>query len=165
MLGATDVNAPRQHFGLTLVVNHACNLRCTYCYTGAKFSAPMPLEFGITAIMRAFRSLAPDGCLDLGFFGGEPLLEATRIHQWVAYARVWCERTGQRLQLNLTTNGTITSGDAWAIMRAADVDLAISFDASPEIHNRHRRDAKGNPTAALVEETMRRLIDLSLIHI
>ena len=26
-----------QQFGLTLLVNHACNLRCAYCYTGEKF--------------------------------------------------------------------------------------------------------------------------------
>jgi uncharacterized protein len=82
------MQARRQRFGLTLVVNHACNLRCAYCYTGAKFHSPMALDTGIKAIQRALNSLVPGGSLDLGFFGGEPLLEAARITKWMAYAQV-----------------------------------------------------------------------------
>ena len=75
------------HFGLTLVVNHACNLRCTYCYTGDKFGRPMPLEIGRKAIGRAVSSLSPSGTLDLAFFGGEPLIEADLILDVVDDAR------------------------------------------------------------------------------
>src|SRR5437868_4049462 len=78
---------PYQHFSLALIVNHACNLRCTYCYTGAKFSAPMPFKTGTVAISRGLRSLVPGGKLHLGFFGGEPLLEAALITRWMRYAR------------------------------------------------------------------------------
>ena len=73
-------------FGLTLVVNHACNLRCTYCYTGLKFRRPLPAAFGQRAIDRAFRSLSHSGTLDLAFFGGEPLIEAELILELVAGA-------------------------------------------------------------------------------
>lgn len=74
-------------FSLTLMVNHACNLRCTYCYTGTKFHSPMPAEVGNAAIDRALNSLPSGGWLDLGFFGGEPLLDAPRILDWMKYAR------------------------------------------------------------------------------
>ena len=63
-------------FHLVLMTTHACNLRCDYCYTGRKFRRAMPLEIGLAAIRRAARSLCPGGTLELGFFGGEPLLEA-----------------------------------------------------------------------------------------
>jgi uncharacterized protein len=39
-----------------------------------------------------------------------------------------------------------------------DLDLAVSFDGNPGIHNRHRRDAQGHGTASTVEATLRRLI-------
>ncbi|MFM9965712.1 MAG: radical SAM protein [Planctomycetaceae bacterium] len=77
-------------FSLTLMVNHACNLRCTYCYTGAKFRRPMTTEIATAAIRRAVQSTAPGGQLELGFFGGEPLLEAASILEWVEQAREQC---------------------------------------------------------------------------
>ena len=149
----------RQHFGLTLMVNHACNLRCTYCYTGAKFSSPMPLEIGFAGIDRALRSLAPGGRLDLGFFGGEPLLESRRIIEWMEHARESSEHSERRVAFNLTTNGTVTNGEAWRIMTWDDVDLAVSFDGTPETHNRHRRDTSGEGSARLVESTIHRLVE------
>ena len=152
------VNATRDRFGLTLMVNHACNLRCSYCYTGAKFSFPMTREIGMVAIERAFRSLAPGGQLDLSFFGGEPLLESARILEWMAHARRRAAKSDQQIRFNLTTNGTVTHREAWEVMLTADLDLAVSFDGNPEIHNRHRRDAHGHGTAATVEATLRQLI-------
>ena len=57
---------------LTLFVDHQCNLRCTYCYNGDKFSRRMSIEVVRDAIRLALGS-ARDG-LDVSFFGGEPLL-------------------------------------------------------------------------------------------
>lgn len=146
------------HFALTLMVNHACNLRCTYCYTGAKFSSPMPEMTGQAAIERALRSLAPHGRLDLGFFGGEPLLEAQRIMDWIAFARSRAATLGKRVGFNLTTNGTITGAPAWAVMMQDDLELAISFDGIPRLHDRHRRDTQGNGTSTQVEAAIGKLL-------
>ena len=148
-----------RRFGLTLMVNHACNLRCTYCYTGEKFSAPMPASFGETAIDRALQSLLPDGRLDLGFFGGEPLLESTRILAWMTYARTRSLAEGRRARFSLTTNGTVVSEESWQIMTAPDLQLAVSFDGHPGIHDRHRRTPHGQGSAARVEATLCRLLE------
>jgi sulfatase maturation enzyme AslB (radical SAM superfamily) len=66
-------------YHLVLMTTHACNLRCAYCYTGDKFRRAMPREIGLAAIRRAACSLRPGGTLELGFFGGEPLLEAENV--------------------------------------------------------------------------------------
>ena len=150
---------PYQHFSLTLVVNHACNLRCTYCYTGAKFSSPMPFKTGVTAISRAFGSLAAGGKLNLGFFGGEPLLEAGLITRWMRFARAEAMKAGKSVVFSVTTNGTIGGAEAWGVMMADDLELAVSFDGSSVIHDRHRQDARGNGTSAIVEATLRKLVD------
>jgi sulfatase maturation enzyme AslB (radical SAM superfamily) len=66
-------------FHLVLMVTHQCNLRCDYCYTGRKSARSMSRRVGRVAIDRANHSLAPGGTLELGFFGGEPLLEARSV--------------------------------------------------------------------------------------
>lgn len=144
-------------FTLVLVANLACNLACRYCYTGAKFSRPMPANVARHAIARAASSVAPSGTLSLGFFGGEPLLEAPAIRRWTAFARARCRARGLSLALDLTTNGTLAEGDAWAVMTDPALSLAVSFDGLPEFHDRHRVHASGGPSARTVLATLRRL--------
>src|SRR4051812_20436640 len=105
-----------QRFSLVLMVNHACNLRCTYCYTGAKVQRPMPEAVGTTAIDRALASLAPGGTLQLGFFGGEPLIEAPLVQRLIAHARRRGAAANCGVELSLTTNGTQASDEAWSVM-------------------------------------------------
>jgi len=144
-------------FGLTLVVNHACNLRCSYCYTGAKFHAAMPVEMGDQAIHRALASVQVGGVLQLGFFGGEPLIEAARIRQWMRAARLAARAQGKQVRFNITTNGTLTDTDAQAVLMEPDLELAISCDGTAAQHDKHRRDAQGHGSFAQVEAALRKL--------
>ncbi len=145
-------------FSLTLMVNHACNLRCTYCYTGAKFRRPMTREIATAALSRAARSTASGGQLELGFFGGEPLLEAVSILEWVEQAREECVARQVTLQLNLTTNGTIVDAAAWRVMTLPELHLSLSHDGLPEVHDQHRRSAEGHGSSDAVLATMDRLL-------
>lgn len=74
-----QVGSAYRRFRLMLMVNHACNMRCTYCYRTDKVDRPMPEQVERKAIDRAIASLASGGTLELSFFGGEPLLEAPLI--------------------------------------------------------------------------------------
>jgi len=147
-----------RHFNLVLAVNHACNLRCLYCYTGEKFSRPMPVDVAERAIDCAIHSLAPGSALELGFFGGEPLLEPELILHSIEYARIVTACAGNSLQLSLTTNGTLAEGDAWRVMLLPDLDLTVSHDGLPAIHDRHRVYSDGRGSASQVEATIRRLL-------
>ena len=148
-----------QRFGLVLTVDHACNLRCTYCFTGAKFHKPMPPSIGRRAIDRALASLRRGGTLELGFFGGEPLLRAELIIELLDYARSRCAAAKIELSPTLTTNGTMAEGAAWQVLMDPQIDLAISHDGLPVAHDRHRLSVLGNGTSDRVLETMRRLIE------
>lgn len=149
---------PYPAFGLSLVVNHACNLRCTYCYTGSKFSSPMPRPVGDRAIRRAFASVADGGHLAISFFGGEPLLEAESILHWMETARRAAQTSGKSVRFNLTTNGTVATPAARQVMRAPDLELAVSSDGTREVHDLHRRNRYGARTAALVEGLLAELV-------
>jgi uncharacterized protein len=156
---AVTMNKLYEEFGLTLMVNHACNLRCVYCYTGAKFHSPMPWDTGRVGIERAFRSVRDGGRVSVGFFGGEPLLAAEQITEWMKFARHLGTESAKRIRFNLTTNGTVLDREAWAIMLAEDLELAVSFDGMPALQNRQRPDTHGRGSAETVEATLRRLMD------
>jgi uncharacterized protein len=146
-------------FALTLMVNHACNLRCIYCYTGAKFDRAMPAHVARQAVDRALASLHPgaDSRLELGFFGGEPLLEAGLIFATIEYARAECVKRDAGLSLSLTTNGTRDDDEAWRILTLSGLDLAISHDGLPRVHDQERPFHDQRPSSEKVLATMRRL--------
>lgn len=93
-----------------------CNLRCSYCYAGAKSARVMPEALGRRAIDRAVASVAPGGRLERGFFGGEPLLESALVLRLLGHARERCRGLGLDLAPGLTTNGTLAMGDAWRLL-------------------------------------------------
>jgi len=145
-------------FELTLMVNHACNLRCNYCYTGAKIHRPMPSLIGKIAIDRSIASLHPGGQLQLGFFGGEPLLEADCILEWVDYAQSSAAKAPKSVSYSLTTNGTLSSAAAWQVMTLEKMTLSVSHDGVPEVHDRFRRSTDGRPSSDQVIGTIDRLL-------
>ncbi len=147
-----------ENFGLTLMLTHACNLRCRYCYTGAKVERAMPLDVARKAIVRSVASLGPGGTLNLGFFGGEPLLCVSTIKYLIHFARQLTKIRDQHLRLSMTTNGTIVSPDAWRVMMSPELELSISCDGAADVHDRHRITASGRGTAARVHDTIRRLV-------
>jgi sulfatase maturation enzyme AslB (radical SAM superfamily) len=51
-------------YGLVLMVTHGCNLRCDYCYQGAKPERRMAEAVGRKAIDRAVASLDRGGTLE-----------------------------------------------------------------------------------------------------
>jgi uncharacterized protein len=145
-------------FGLVLTVTHACNLRCDYCYACGGSPRVMPERVGRRAIQRAVASLALGGTLELGFFGGEPLLVPDLVGNLIEYTREQTAPAGMSLKLRLTTNGTVTDGRAWSVMLMPGLDLAISHDGLPAVHDRHRRFGTGHGTSEHVMLTIGRLI-------
>ncbi len=148
-----------QRFHLVLMVTHRCNLRCRYCYMGRQSPRSMSPEMGRAAVRRAVRSIRPGGVLELGFFGGEPLLEAGLVEELADYARQAADAAEIELRPGLTTNGTQSAGKAWDVMFRRDLDLCVSHDGLPEVHNRCRRLPDGSGDAEQVLCTIRRLQD------
>ena len=145
-------------YNLTLMLTHNCTMRCDYCCMGQKRDIAMPAGLARHAIDRAIFSLADGGTLELGFFGGEPLLEADLVLELLDYARQQCQRREQCFEPCLTTNGTVTDPKAWVVLNSPGLHLAVSCDGIAEVHDAHRRLADGRPSSPIVHNTIRRLI-------
>jgi len=115
----------------------------------------MTAEIAMAAIDRAARSTS--GQLELGFFGGEPLLEAPAILNWIEYTRRTAAARGIQTVLHLTTNGTLVDPAAWQVMSMPDLHLSLSHDGLPEVHDRHRRSAEGHGSSTAVLSTIDQL--------
>lgn len=149
---------------LTLFVDHACNLRCRYCYNGRKFSRPMPLD-----VMRASLDLAlaqRPAALDVSFFGGEPLLHPDFLEATLAEVEARVAAMSEprpRLRYVMNTNGTIADARVLTMMAPPrKFTLFVSLDGPAEVHDAHRVDERGQGSYATIVANLTRLREAGL---
>ena len=143
---------------LTLFLNHSCNLRCTYCYTGRKFHRPMSLSVMERAVELGL-DLADHRFLMLTFFGGEPLMEPDLMEATVLHARARGEARGIRVFPGVATNGTLLDRGRLEMLKRHEFQVQLSLDGCPAAQDATRRFRNGRSSAARVEQNLRTLLD------
>lgn len=139
---------------LTLCIMQQCNLRCSYCYIGKK-PAVMTPDTAARGVDLFFRLAPPGEELNIGFFGGEPLLQLKLIKDIVGLVEAHASYSAERVTFSLVTNGTIWSDAVADFIRDHDVNLCISSDGAPPVQNAARRYASdGGGTSAAVARTI-----------
>lgn len=133
-----------QPLDLGLVLTHACNLACSYCYTGEKKRVRMPLALAERAVELAFdAAVQVGGRLQLSFFGGEPLLEHDLLLALAELARARSRASGCPLLLQVTTNGTLLTAELVRRFGELGVHVALSLDGTRAQHEAGRPLAGG----------------------
>ncbi|MBE7463988.1 MAG: radical SAM protein [Planctomycetes bacterium] len=128
---------------LTLVLTHACNLGCPYCYAGRKFGKRMPKELGERALDQAFAKLQPGEEIQVGYFGGEPLLAWDLLQHFHLYAEGLARAKNVKLVGTATTNATLLTEERMDWMAAHGVVIAVSLDGIKESHDTTRPFVNG----------------------
>lgn len=118
---------------LTLALTHDCNLACSYCYAGEKRRTAMPLATARKSIDFAFA--IPAEKRQLGFFGGEPLLEWELLKATTAYADAAADRIGIALKKTLTTNATLLSDERAQWLSENGFWPGLSIDGNRTMHD------------------------------
>jgi uncharacterized protein len=143
-----------------LVLTHACNLACTYCYTGDKKKVRMTDDVADRALAFAFERAATSGSrLQLELFGGEPLLERAMLVRIAEDARARAVATGVPLVMQTTTNGTLLTPDLVERLRMLGVHLALSIDGTRAQHEAGRPLAGGGSSYDAVRRGLALLLD------
>lgn len=135
---------------LTLVLTHACNLGCAYCFAGAKSARAMTFDTGRRALELGLDA-ARDGLLDLSFLGGEPLAEWDLLLRLADEAASLARARGVRLRLAVTTNGTLLTDERARALAERGFAVAVSIDGVPAAQDLARPDLGGRPSSARVE--------------
>ncbi len=108
-----------------------------------------------------FWNASPGRAIEIGFFGGEPLLEFPLIEAISDLIASHPGRQRREVGLTLTTNGTLFSTAIADYLKASGVKFCVSCDGPPHVQNMFRRTLEGRDTAAVVEDNLR-LARLSL---
>lgn len=148
--------APFAPEGLTLFLNNACALACSYCHAvpGAEPDAPLS-----DAALASAAQLVAASCLRRGVpmtlalhGGGEPLLDLADAKRVLAIVREAAAGIGVPLRTYVATGGVIPAETVrWA---AREFDLiGLSCDGPPDIQDVQRPTRTGSGTSAVVERT------------
>lgn len=138
----------------TLLVTQHCNLACRYCYVGRR-PAKMALPVAERIVDFAYRNTPPAERIEVGFFGGEPLLAFDRIRE---ITRMFEEHPGFdpcRVLFTVVTNGTVFTPEIAEFVNAHEMGFGISCDGPPEVHDRFRVFHNGRGSSRRVEQTIR----------
>ncbi len=138
-----------------LNVTQQCNLACTYCYIN-KRTARMSLATAKKIVDFAFSHTPLNDRVDIGFFGGEPLLEFDLVKAITGMIREHPQFDSERVELSIVTNGTIFSDDIANFVREHDMLFGISCDGPPVVQDAFRRFPNGKPSSDVVEQTIKR---------
>jgi len=143
---------------LTLFVDHACNLRCTYCYNGEKLQRPMSTETMQRAVALALATRPRH--LDVSFFGGEPLMRLDFLREAVEHVEreiAALPEPRPSLRFILNTNGTLIDDDAIVLMSGRRFTVFVSVDGPADVHDRHRLNVVGGGSHSRALAGVRRL--------
>ena len=129
-----------------------CNFRCKYCvYSGAENSYQrvhsnkvMNWNTARKAIDFLWEHSIDSKDVNIGFYGGEPLLEFDLIKKAIEYSRK--KFMGKEISFSMTTNGTLLTEEIIRFLSKNKVQLVISLDGAKEINDENRVFKNGSGT-------------------
>jgi uncharacterized protein len=137
----------------TLLITQRCNLACAYCYI-PKRPLAMSLDTARDAVDFIFAHAGTGDPLEMGFFGGEPLLEFELLQEITRIIESHPRFDPKFVGLTVVTNGTIFSDPIASFLRAHNVRFCLSCDGPSHVHNLFRKFSDGQPSLDAVEKTI-----------
>lgn len=150
-----------------LKIASRCNLNCSYCYVYNKGDSSWKLRPALmsdtifqAALNRIRRhcSMVDQKEVMLAFHGGEPTLVGPRCLD------AWCIQAWEVLRpvadvkFAIQTNGTLLT-PAWVeVLARHHIEIGLSVDGLPEVHDKYRVDRKGRGSYHALEQ------GISLLH-
>lgn len=134
-----------------------CNLKCVYCYNREKRTTlkeqTLSLDIAKAGLDYYFSN---NSSRHIRFYGpGEPTQAFSVMKEIVAYAR---QLAGDELTTELQTNGCFGYKVRTWLLDNINV-IWVSFDGEPEIQNYNRPCVNGKPSAPIIENNVRWLLE------
>lgn len=147
---------------MVLEVAQDCNLNCRYCYAegGAygKKAQLLPPETARKAVGYLFDHSGRQEMISLILFGGEPLLNMEAIRAAIDEVHSREQKTGQKVLIALTTNGTLLDSETIDYLHHHRVSVSVSLDGPPDLHDRNRPDRAGGGSYRSIVPHLQQLI-------
>lgn len=163
-----DVREKRYIGQLTLILTEECNIRCKYCIYSGQYdnmrehsSQVMSFETAKKAIdiyimeYMELRKTNHESQVQIGFFGGEPLLNFKLLKQVVEYVRNKYQITPI---YTITTNGLLLTDKKIEYLVSNNFNIAISINGDKANNDRLRTNFDGSGTYSSLEKLFSRLL-------
>lgn len=155
---------------ITLQVTQNCNLRCYYCiYSDESNLGQRSHSSNRMALDTAKKALHfyKEHSIDsekafVSFYGGEPLLEFSRIKEIVLYAKEIFE--GKELLFGITTNATLLNEEAIDFLLKHNFKIAISIDGPQSVQDKNRKFQNGQGSYDIVMKNVNTLYNKDPNH-
>jgi uncharacterized protein len=152
---------------LTLQLTQDCNFRCTYCaYSGGETSrqrghSPKRMDWDMAkrGIDFLWNHSVDSKSVNIGLYGGEPLLEFALIKQVIEYSRKLFD--GKEITYNITTNGTLLTDEMIYYFQDNNIAVSISLDGVKEINDKNRVFVNGEGTYDAVMANIERIKEIA----
>lgn len=148
---------------ICLQVTQNCNFRCEYCVYSGNYinrqhnAQKMEWETAKLGMDFLLKHSKESSSIDVGFYGGEPLLEYDLVLDCIKYMKK--KAYGKQVSFNLTTNGSLLTEEIAKEVMEHNIRITISLDGPEEIHNKNRKFASsGNGTYESVYRNIQRII-------
>lgn len=146
---------------LVLMLTYACNMACRYCCQGeipAARENQMSQAVAYRAVDWLMRNSADAETVNIGFFGGEPLLRFPLMQEIAAYADRRASAAGKRVRYGIMTNGLLLTEPVIDFLAANQVQVTVSFDGPAAVQNRNRPLKGGGRSFRLIAGRIRKLL-------
>ena len=145
---------------ITLQITQQCNFRCKYCVYSevdnlkqrAHSDKVMSFELAKQAIDFFCCHSVDSASRNIGFYGGEPMLEFDLLKRIVSYAERKLE--GKDLTFNITTNGSLLNEENAKYLQDHHFFVTLSFDGPQEIQDKYRVFPNGSGTYGVVRRNL-----------
>lgn len=154
-----ESNVPR----ICLQVTQGCNFRCDYCVYSDKYenrvhsSSVMNWETAKKALDFLIGHSRDVLSLDIGFYGGEPLLQFELIKKSMNY--ITTNIYGKQISFTITTNGSLLTDEMIEEFLKYNTKLTISLDGPKKIQDKNRVFANGMGTFDVVTNNIKKLLN------
>lgn len=127
----------KNHRGLDVNLNNACNLRCEHCFTNSPIGDHVKDRLPVEVLRRVSSEAHELGVFEYDLQGGELLLDKTYLYECL-------EAIGtERFYVYVTTNGYHMDLDCASRLKELGVDrVSVSIDSiDPDVHDSFRGKA------------------------
>lgn len=166
--GFDNANKKNRAFEAIVILNLDCNLDCVYCYEGdLKGRLYMTRETAdhlVAFIEKHYISKVDE--IDIGFYGGEPLLSLSLIKYISKRLNILTAERGLKYTFGLVTNGTLLTKKMARELSQLGLERArITIDGPADNHNRFRPFATGSGSFDVIIKNIKEVCELTKISV
>ncbi|ACV61836.1 Radical SAM domain protein [Desulfofarcimen acetoxidans DSM 771] len=146
---------------LVLMLTYACNMACRYCCQGEIPDIrenQMSEAVSCRSVDWLIRNSAGSKTVNIGFFGGEPLLKFSLMQKIAVYAERQAAAADKRVRYGIMTNGLLLTDPVIDFLAERQVEVTVSFDGPPAVQDRNRPLKGGGGSFHLIAEKIRKLL-------